>query len=74
MTLDSAISIFQIFVSAVLVVSVLLQQRGSSLGSSFGGTGATYHTRRGFERILFASTVIFGIMFLMSTIASLIIK
>lgn len=74
MSLGSIISIFQIFVSAVLIVSVLLQQRGSSLGSSFGGAGASYHTRRGFEKVLFGSTVIFGILFVVSTIISLIIK
>ncbi|RJQ31005.1 preprotein translocase subunit SecG [Candidatus Parcubacteria bacterium] len=74
MSLSSIISIFQIVVSGILIVSVLLQQRGSSLGSSFGGVGASYHTRRGFEKLLFASTIIFGILFVISTIASLLIK
>lgn len=74
MPLGSIISIFQIFVSVVLIISVLLQQRGSSLGSSFGGTGTSYHTRRGFEKILFNSTIIFGILFVASTIATLVIK
>ena len=74
MALGSIISIFQIFISVVLVISVLLQQRGSSLGSSFGGTGTSYHTKRGFEKILFNSTIIFGILFVASTIATLIIK
>ena len=74
MPLNSIISIFQIFVSVVLIVSVLLQQRGSSLGSSFGGTGSSYHTRRGFEKMLFNSTIIFGILFVASTIATLVIR
>lgn len=74
MNISSAISIFQIFVSAILVVSVLFQQRGSSLGSSFGNAGSSYHTKRGFEKILFSSTIIFGVLFVMSTLASLIIK
>lgn len=74
MSLGAIISISQIFISVVLVVSVLLQQRGSSLGSSFGGTGTTYHTKRGFEKILFNSTIIFGILFVASTIATLVIK
>ena len=35
-------------VSAVLmIISVLLQQRGASLGAGFGGSGELYTTRRG---------------------------
>ena len=74
MTLKFIISIVQIILSALLVAVILFQQRGSSLGSSFGGGGASYHTRRGFEKFLFASTIIFGILFLLTTIANLIIK
>lgn len=74
MSLHDIISIIQIAISAILVVSVLLQQKGSSLGSSFGGAGTSYHTKRGFEKMLFNSTIIFGVLFIMSTIASLIIK
>lgn len=74
MALDSVISIFQIFISVVLTASILLQQRGGSLGSSFGGGGASYHTKRGFEKALFTSTVILGVLFVLSTLAALIIK
>lgn len=74
MALNSVISIAQIFISVVLTAAILLQQRGSSLGSSFGGGGASYHTRRGFEKILFASTVILGVLFALTTIASLVIR
>lgn len=74
MPLHSIISIIQIFISIVLMICVLLQQRGSSLGSSFGGGGASYHTRRGFEKILFNSTILFGVLFVATTIAALIIK
>lgn len=74
MTLDSVISIVQIFISVILIISILLQQRGSSLGSSFGGGGVSYHTKRGFEKILFTSTVIFGVLFVLTTITALVIK
>ena len=74
MALESVISIVQIFISIVLVIAILLQQRGSSLGSSFGGGGASYHTKRGFEKILFTSTVILGVLFALTTIASLVIR
>ena len=74
MALESVISIVQIFISVVLVIAILLQQRGSSLGSSFGGGGVSYHTKRGFEKILFTSTVILGVLFALTTIVSLVIR
>lgn len=74
MTPGFIISIIQIFISAMLVVVILLQQRGSSLGSSFGSGGVSYHTRRGFEKILFSSTIILGVLFLLTTIATLLFR
>jgi len=73
MALNNIIPWVQIFISAALTASVLLQQRGSSLGGAFGGGGASYHTKRGFEKILFNSTIIFGILFGLTAIASLVL-
>jgi len=65
--------IFQIVSSVLLVMSVLLQQQGSGLGSAFGGEGNVFRTRRGVERILFISTIVFAVMFFGSAIASLFV-
>lgn len=54
-------------------MSVLLQQQGSGLGSAFGGEGNVFRTRRGVERILFISTIVFAVMFFGSAIASLFV-
>jgi preprotein translocase subunit SecG len=54
----------QIIVSLLLIVSVLLQSRGSGLGSAFGGEGTVYRTRRGIERSLFISTIVLAIIFI----------
>ena len=54
----------QIIVSVLLIVSILMQQRGGGLSQVFGGEGGVYRTRRGIEKILFAATIALGVIFL----------
>jgi len=65
---------FQIVVAVVLVTVILLQQRGTGLGGAFGGGGATYHTKRGFEKLLFVSTIVLAIVFALSAFIALLIR
>ena len=66
-----ALEIAQIIVSIALMISILLQARGASLGSVFGGTGAVFKTRRGIDKLLFNSTIVFAVLFtLLSFIAA----
>jgi len=65
------LQIFQIVTAALLVSSILLQQRGAGLGSAFGGEGNVFRARRGVERILFVSTIVFALAFFTSAIGSL---
>ena len=69
-------SIFQTttLISAVLVVLlVLLQQRGASLGAGFGSSGELYTTRRGLEKSLFSTTIVFALIFVLSILGLLLI-
>ena len=69
----AALEIAQIIVSIALMISILLQARGASLGSVFGGTGAVFKTRRGIDKLLFNSTIVFAVLFtLLSFIAAAI--
>ena len=43
----------QVGVAILLVIAILLQQRGSGLSATFGGEGNVYRTKRGLEKILF---------------------
>ena len=65
----------QIVLSVLLIISVLLQQTGASLGGAFGGDNfsAAYHTRRGLERTLFYSTIVLGILLAVSAFAALVL-
>ncbi len=69
--MDRIITIAQIIISVILVITILLQQRGTGLSATFGGEGNVYRTKRGFERILFYSTIILVILFIGSAVASL---
>jgi len=52
------INILLIIVSSILIISILLQQRGTALGSAFGGSGEFYLTRRGIQKKLLYTTLI----------------
>ena len=64
----------QIAVSALLVVAILLQQKGVGLGSAFGGSGQIYRSRRGLEKSLFIGTIILTALFVVIALLNLIIK
>ncbi len=61
--LTQSLVIIQIVIAIFLVSSILLQSRGGDLGSTFGGGGEVYRTKRGVERILFIATIILAIAF-----------
>ena len=55
--------IAQSIVSILIVVLVILQQRGTALGSAFGGSGEVYSTRRGVQKHLLWITIVLVIAF-----------
>jgi len=63
----------QIVVSILLICFILLQQRGTALGSAFGGEGGFYATRRGIQKKIFWLTIILGGLFLILALLNLII-
>ncbi len=69
-----AITFIQIIVSVVLLLAILLQSKGTGLGSAFGGGGEIYRTKRGVEKILYLSTIVLVIIFLLSSLASVLIR
>ena len=65
----------QIILSILLIVSILLQQRGASIGGAFGADNfsSTFYKRRGIEKVLFQATIILGILFVLSALLALFI-
>ena len=70
--MEKFLPIAQIVVSILLVVFILLQQRGTALGSAFGGEGGFYATRRGVQQKIFWLTCFLGAAFLILAILNLI--
>ncbi|MBR2855498.1 preprotein translocase subunit SecG [Candidatus Saccharibacteria bacterium] len=63
-----------IFISAFLsIILILLQQRGASLGAGFGSSGELYTKRRGLEKSMFTTTIVFVVIFVSSIIGLLLI-
>ena len=56
--------VLQAIVAILLIVSILLQNRGSGLGSTFGGDFGGYYTKRGIEKFLVYGTVVLAAIFL----------
>ena len=57
-------------VCIILIVLVLLQQKGTALGSAFGQEGGFYGTMRGAEKKIFWLTCIFGAAFIILALLS----
>jgi protein translocase SecG subunit len=57
------ITVIQIILASLLIIAILLQQRGGGLSRAFGGEGSVYSTRRGAEKIIFVATIIIAILF-----------
>ena len=61
--MDKIIQISTLVVSILLIVSILLQNRGAGLGGIFGGEGNIYRTKRGAEKVIFIATIVLAIIF-----------
>ncbi len=66
----------QILLSGLLIVAIILQRTGASMGGAFGADNFSsgFHTRRGLERTLFYATIVLGILFAVSALTNLIIS
>jgi preprotein translocase subunit SecG len=65
MTYSDYIDIAHILIAIVLTLVVLLQAKGSGIGTALGGgTSSSFRTRRGVEKTLFQLTIVLAIVFL----------
>ncbi len=71
--MEKFLPIAQIVVTLLLITFVLLQQRGTALGSSFGGEGGGFYaTRRGIQKKIFWATIVCGILFIAFALLNLL--
>lgn len=73
--MDTAVSLGMIIISVVLILTILLQTKGSSFSGAFGGdTSSIYRTRRGIEKTLFQFTIGISVLFLLLAIVTAVIN
>jgi len=65
----NTLKIFEIIFAVLLVIAILLQQKGSGLGIAFGGDSNFYRSKRGIENVLHWATIVAGILFVTSAVA-----
>jgi preprotein translocase subunit SecG len=73
MNIDSILQIITIGAAALMILAVLLQQRGASLGAGFGASGELYTTRRGLDKNLFEATIVLAVIFVLSILVGLLL-
>ena len=73
MSIDLILQIVMIASAVLMIVSILLQQRGATLGAGFGSSGELYTARRGVDKNLFEVTIVFAVIFILSILAGLLI-
>lgn len=65
------LSIVQIVVCVLLVISILLQNRAEGLGQMFGGGGEIFRTKRGLEKFLYYLTIVLIAVLIISSMVIL---
>jgi preprotein translocase subunit SecG len=73
MTIDSILQIIMVASAVLMLVAILLQQRGATLGAGFGSSGELYTTRRGVDKNLFEVTIVFAVIFILSILVGLLL-
>lgn len=67
------ISLFQIVLAIILIGLVLIQAKGTGLGSTFGADMSFYGTKRGAEKFLFILTIIVAVLFFLSSLFGVLV-
>lgn len=65
--------IIQVLLSISLIALILLQSSKGGLGGGLGG-GQLYRTKRGAEKIIFTSTIVVAILFLITSLTNVAIR
>lgn len=58
----------------LMILLILVQTRGASLGAGLGGGGEVNTTRRGTDKTIFQLTIITALVFALSLILGVIVK
>lgn len=65
----------EIILSILLIVGIVLQQRGATLGGAFGGDNfaSTFYKRRGAEKFLFNATIGIAVLLILVAVVNFLL-
>ena len=69
MNIDIILQFTTVISGVIMMLLVLLQQRGATLGAGFGASGE----RRGVEKSIFRATIFFAFIFVASILTTLLL-
>ena len=70
----SLFNVITVVSALLMILFILIQSRGQSLGATFGGDTSYYRSRRGAEAVIFNATIVFAVIFVLSVILSILSK
>ena len=73
MSIDLILQILMLGSAVLMIIAILVQQRGATLGAGFGASGELYTSRRGVDKNLFEATIVLAVVFILSILAGLLI-
>ncbi len=65
------VSMLQILTGVLLILVIIIQQKGAGLGSAFGADFGMYRTKRGAEKFLFYLTIALSVIFIVLSLIGL---
>lgn len=68
-----ALIAIQMVLGILMVITILLQQKGAGLGATFGGGGGIESTRRGSDLFLYRATIGLSIAFFLISLVLVIV-
>jgi len=71
--MKSFLLILQIIISIALIIVILLQAKGTGLGSTFGGGSQVYRSKRGIEKMILYFTIALVTLFFVVSILQVIL-
>jgi preprotein translocase subunit SecG len=63
------LKILQLVTAILLMLAILLQNKGASLSGIFGGSGNVYLSKRGFDKVLFYGSIVLAVIFFAISLA-----
>lgn len=68
------ITLVQVILGVLLIIVILLQHKGSGIGSTFGGDSSIYRSKRGAEKIIFYATIAIASLFILFALIGLAVN